>query len=78
MHSAKRGLCCSNVTRGLCLVLGGFVVVVCGGCCTVELSSLCVWCPNRLSGTVDLVAAGRVSIDNKGRTKFSGRVFEMS
>jgi hypothetical protein len=48
MHSAKRGLCCSNVTRGLCLVLGGFVVVVCGGCCTVEertVVSVCLVVP---------------------------------
>jgi hypothetical protein len=32
----------------LCLVLGGFVVVVCGGCCTVEertVVSVCLVVP---------------------------------
>ena len=66
MHSAKRGLCCSNVTRGLCLVLGGFVVVVCGGGCTVEERTVVSVClvSQQVVRHGDLVAAGRV--DNKG------------
>ena len=40
------------------------------------LSSLCVWCPNRLSGTVDLVAACRVDNRETRISKIFGRVLK--